>query len=61
MMSIEKEGTITQSPIDSDLESNERRAPALGEVGYVPEDNREADFLTRNGLNLPSFGRRECP
>jgi hypothetical protein len=58
-MGIEKEGAVTQSPINSDCESGERRASSPGEVGNVPEDNRETDFFTRNGLNLRSFGRRK--
>lgn len=28
--------------------------------GHVPENFREDDFMTRNGLNLKSFQRREC-
>lgn len=27
--------------------------------GYVPENLREDDFMTRNGLNLKSFQRRD--
>lgn len=60
-MSTEKESAVTQSASNADSESGERRASAPGEVGYVPEDNRETDFFTRNGLNLRSFGRRESP
>lgn len=29
--------------------------------GFVPENLREADFRTRNGLNLKSFQRRTYP
>lgn len=27
-------------------------------VAYIPDDFREKDFMTRNGLNLRSFSRR---
>lgn len=37
--------------------SAERRASVPGD-GYVPENLREEDFRTRNGLNLKSFQRR---
>ncbi|KAF7552046.1 hypothetical protein G7Z17_g4590 [Cylindrodendrum hubeiense] len=30
-----------------------------GEVAFIPEDRREKDFMTRNGLNLRSFQRRD--
>ncbi|RVX69747.1 hypothetical protein B0A52_06392 [Exophiala mesophila] len=49
----------TRSPSNSDFETGDRRAAFPGDVGYVPENNREADFFTRNGLNFKSFQRRE--
>lgn len=58
-MGIDKEGAVTQGPVTSDSESSEQHSSALREIGYVPDDNRESDFYTRNGLNLRSFGRRE--
>lgn len=30
-----------------------------GVTSYNAHDNRETDFMTRNGLNLKSFGRRK--
>lgn len=58
-MGDEKEAGVAQSPANSDFETGDRRAAFAGDVGYVPADNREADFFTRNGLNLKSFQRRE--
>lgn len=58
-MDVEKKGAVTQTPVNSGSESSEQHAAVSGEVGYVPENNRETDFFTRNGLNLRSFGRRE--
>ncbi|KIW16092.1 hypothetical protein PV08_06143 [Exophiala spinifera] len=58
-MGVDKEGAVVEGQIHSDSETGERRASAPGEVGYVPEDNRETDFFTRNGLNLRSFQRRD--
>jgi hypothetical protein len=50
---------VAQSRSTSDFESGEeQRAASPGDVGYVPQDNREVDFFTRNGLNLRSFQRR---
>ncbi|KIW87454.1 uncharacterized protein Z519_12090 [Cladophialophora bantiana CBS 173.52] len=53
-----KEYTIAQeSPTDS-----EKAVPITRHSpgdGYVPEDFREKDFLTRNGLSLNSFRRRD--
>lgn len=49
--------------IRSTIVSKETRGPEI-ELGTVssdiPADFREADFLTRNGLNLRSFSRRKC-
>lgn len=50
---------ITRTPSNSDFETGDRLAAFPGDVGYVPENNRESDFFTRNGLNLKSFQRRE--
>jgi hypothetical protein len=55
-----KEATgVVQPQSTLDVESGEeQRAASPGDVGYVPQDNREVDFFTRNGLNLRSFQRR---
>lgn len=34
------------------------RRPSVGD-GHVPANMREEDFMTRNGLNMKSFQRRE--
>lgn len=57
-MGVEKEATISNSPTDS--EKGPVRRPSAGD-GTVPINMREEDFLTRNGLNLKSFQRRELP
>ncbi|EXJ73178.1 uncharacterized protein A1O5_02938 [Cladophialophora psammophila CBS 110553] len=53
-----KEYTIAQeSPTDSEKAVHiARHSPG---DGYVPENFREKDFLTRNGLSLNSFRRRD--
>lgn len=58
-MDPEKQGAVTQTPVTTGSESSQQDAAVAGEVGYVPENNRESDFFTRNGLNLRSFGRRK--
>ncbi|KIY02703.1 uncharacterized protein Z520_01168 [Fonsecaea multimorphosa CBS 102226] len=54
-----KDYPVTQeSPADS-----EKGVPSNSYTpgdGHEPENLREKDFLTRNGLNLASFGRRDC-
>lgn len=32
---------------------------STGQTDFIPEDRRETDFMTRNGLNLRSFQRRK--
>ncbi len=57
-MADQKDLAVPQS-LDSELAArttSEKHEPG---DGYVPEDFREQDFLTRNGLNLKSFQRRE--
>ena len=43
----------------TDSEKGPARRPSAGHDG-VPQNFREEDFMTRNGLNLRSFQRREC-
>ena len=49
---------VTATGVDTppSLEKGARRH-SVGD-GYVPANLREADFRTRNGLNLESFKRR---
>lgn len=49
---------LAHSPSDS--EKGHERRPSAGD-GSVPQNFREQDFMTRNGLNLKSFQRRELP
>lgn len=51
----------TVSPHDSEKgpEISPRRPSVIGGTDHNLETNREADFMTRNGLNLKSFQRRE--
>ncbi len=58
-MGEEKVAEVAKTPVNSDFETGDRRASFPGDVGYVPENHREADFFTRNGLNLKSFQRRK--
>lgn len=54
---MEKETTVNQSPSESEKGGVGRR-PSAGD-GHVPNNFREQDFMTRNGLNLKSFQRRK--
>lgn len=57
-------GVATAAPPNSDeqmgadMEKTSSGRPYAGD-GYVPDDFREQDFMTRNGLNWRSFTRRE--
>jgi amino acid transporter len=42
-----------------DFEKGHEKPLRTAGDGHVPEDHRENDFLTRNGLNLKSFQRRD--
>jgi amino acid transporter len=54
-----KEGDLEVVPTTppSDGMGHDPEKPAGGST-FVPEDFREKDFMTRNGLNLKSFSRR---
>jgi amino acid transporter len=55
-----KEGDLEVVPTTppSDGMGHDPEKPAGGST-FVPEDFREKDFMTRNGLNLKSFSRRD--
>ena len=53
-----KEFIADTSPHDSGHDSEKNRPIHTPGDGVVPENLREKDFLTRNGLNLSSFKRR---
>ncbi|ETN36821.1 uncharacterized protein HMPREF1541_07808 [Cyphellophora europaea CBS 101466] len=55
---MEKEPVTLQSPSDSEKGAVRRPSAQPGD-GTVPQNFREQDFLTRNGLNLKSFQRRD--
>jgi len=52
------------SPVDSEKGGphvvEPRRASVVGGTDHDLSSGREDDFMTRNGLNLKSFQRREC-
>lgn len=48
-------GPATTPPLSNDPEKDS------GNGNEIPEDFREKDFMTRNGLNLRSFQRRKLP
>lgn len=57
------EETKHVSPVDSEkgspAEVTPRRPSVMGGTDHDLSTGREADFMTRNGLNLKSFQRRE--
>jgi hypothetical protein len=59
---MSKQEMVAGSPSDEEKPPlGQTRRPSAGEGG-IPVNFREEDFLTRNGLNLKSFQRREfCP
>lgn len=57
---MDKKTSIASFPTDSEKVVSALRHPSAGD-GNIPQDFREQDFLTRNGLNLRSFQRRKCP
>lgn len=71
MSAEQKVGDSPSNSSDKDVHSHdhdhEKALPPGGVVGYahqpgqdgVPENFREQDFMTRNGLNLRSFKRRQ--
>ncbi|KAK5052097.1 Amino-acid permease inda1 [Exophiala bonariae] len=58
---MEETKHATVSPHDSEKgpEISPRRPSVIGGTDHNLETNRETDFMTRNGLNLKSFQRRE--
>lgn len=55
--------TLDMSPSPHDSEKGAEsitKAPTHGD-GVISDTGREDDFMTRNGLNLKSFRRRELP
>ena len=48
---------VAQEPYDSEKVQRTARQFSIGHLS----ENREDDFLTRNGLNIKSFQRRELP
>ena len=50
-----KDTDVAKEPYDSEKGPRETRQFSIGHLS----ENREDDFLTRNGLNLKSFQKRE--
>lgn len=54
-----KQATVSPHDSEKGPEISPRRPSVIGGTDHNLETNREADFMTRNGLNLKSFQRRE--
>lgn len=52
--------TSSDTPASLEKGTAGPRRPSVGD-GTVPENLREQDFRTRNGLNMKSFERRAYP
>lgn len=56
MSSKEFDGDVKPASPPSPTQDPEK---STGQTDFIPEDRRETDFMTRNGLNLRSFQRRK--